>query len=177
MIEQINGQTFDPVQQSVVSQPLVKPISQPPIQPVVNNQSNKGMKNNNLKQKIGLVVLMVVLGIGTGYLVSGKSKGTTNTMGGGVVEESNISVGAEFGGKDSSEFKDNAIGVVESGGIDGEGTHKLIREGGPSQTVYMTSSVLSLDQFVGRKVQIWGETFKAQKAGWLMDVGRLKVLE
>lgn len=170
MIEQINGQTFNPVQQPVVSQP--------PVQPVVNNQPNKIMKNNNLKQKIGLIILMIVLGVGTGYIVSGKSNsGAGKTMGGGVVEESNISVGAEFGGKDSSMFKDNAVGVIESGGIDGEGTHKLIREGGPSQTVYMTSSVLSLDQFIGRKVQIWGETFKAQKAGWLMDVGRLKVLE
>jgi len=34
-----------------------------------------------------------------------------------------------------------------------------------------------LDQFVGRKIQIWGETYKAQKAGWLMDVGRVKILE
>ena len=27
------------------------------------------------------------------------------------------------------------------------------------------------------EVQIWGETFKGQKAGWLMDVGRIKVIE
>jgi hypothetical protein len=30
---------------------------------------------------------------------------------------------------------------------------------------------------VGKKVQVWGETFKGQKAGWLMDVGRIKALE
>jgi hypothetical protein len=26
-------------------------------------------------------------------------------------------------------------------------------------------------------VKVWGETFKGQKAGWLMDVGRVKVME
>jgi len=66
---------------------------------------------------------------------------------------------------------------LEKNGLDGEGTHRLIREGGPSQTAYVTSSTLDLDQFAGRKVQVWGETFRAQKAGWLMDIGRLKILE
>jgi len=70
-----------------------------------------------------------------------------------------------------------ATGVLKEGGVDGEGTHHLEREGGVSQNVYLTSSVLNLQQFVERKVQIWGETFTAQKAGWLMDVGKLKVLD
>jgi len=26
------------------------------------------------------------------------------------------------------------------------------------------------------EVKIWGETFKAQKAGWLMDVGRVEIV-
>ncbi len=69
------------------------------------------------------------------------------------------------------------MGTLEKGGIDGEGTHKLIREGGESQTAYLTSSIIDLDPLVGKKVQVWGETFKGQKAGWLMDVGRVKVLE
>jgi len=67
--------------------------------------------------------------------------------------------------------------MLEQGGIEGEGSHKLTREGGESQTLYLTSTVVDLEQFVGRKVQVWGETFAAQKAGWLMDVGRVKVLE
>ena len=61
--------------------------------------------------------------------------------------------------------------------MDGEGTHHLEREGGASQNVYLTSSVLGLQQFVDRKIQIWGETFAAQKASWFMDVGKLKVLD
>ena len=27
------------------------------------------------------------------------------------------------------------------------------------------------------KVKVWGETFKGQTAGWLMDVGRVQVVE
>ena len=30
---------------------------------------------------------------------------------------------------------------------------------------------------VGARVQVWGQTMGAKKAGWLIDVGRLKVLE
>jgi hypothetical protein len=31
--------------------------------------------------------------------------------------------------------------------------------------------------FVGHKITVWGETFSAQKAGWLMDVGRVQIIE
>lgn len=126
---------------------------------------------------VGLVVLVVGLGILTGFLLAGRGKVAVAPGGTGEVEKSKIVKGAEFGFQEASTFKDTAMGLLEAGGIDGEGTHKLIREGGPSQTVYLTSSVLDLDQFVGRKIQIWGETNKAQKAGWLMDAGRIKVLE
>lgn len=85
--------------------------------------------------------------------------------------------GKEVGSTNLETFSDTATGVIEKGGINGEGSHKLIREGGPSQTAYLTSSVVDLDQFAGKKVQVWGETFSAQKAGWLMDVGRVKILE
>lgn len=126
---------------------------------------------------VGVVVLVVGLGALTGFLLAGRGKMAVAPGGTGEVEKSKIVKDAEFGLQEASNFKDTATGVLEAGGIDGEGTHKLIREGGPSQTVYLTSSVLDLDQFVGRKIQIWGETNKAQKAGWLMDVGRIKVLE
>ena len=52
-----------------------------------------------------------------------------------------------------------------------------MRPGGESQNVYLTSSVVDLDLFVDHKIRIWGETFSAQKAGWLMDVGRVEVIE
>ncbi|MDO8269715.1 MAG: hypothetical protein Q7T54_03530, partial [Candidatus Levybacteria bacterium] len=62
------------------------------------------------------------------------------------------------------------------GGIDGEGEYHLERPGGDSQNVYMSSSTVDLAQFTGRKVKVWGQTNSAQKAGWLMDVGKVEVL-
>jgi hypothetical protein len=61
--------------------------------------------------------------------------------------------------------------------MDGEGQFHLVRPGGDSQNVYLTSSTVDLSEFIGRKVTIWGQTQKAQKVGWLMDVGGVKVLD
>ena len=120
----------------------------------------------------GAAFLLIIFGAGTGYLLAAKT--------GGVNTKSQLPLipkGKEVGSTDVKIFKDTAEGILEAGGLDGEGTHKLLREGGPSQTAYLTSSVVDLSQFVGKKVQVWGETFKGQKAGWLMDIGRVKVLE
>jgi len=135
-------------------------------------------KSNTIKKILPFlaIVLIIVLCIFAGFFLSGKKNFLAPGLSGTVPTEK-ITKGSEFGSNDTSKFKDTATGVLESGGLDGEGTHKLTREGGPSQTVYLTSSVLDLDQFVGKKVQVWGETFTGQKAGWLMDVGRIKVLE
>ena len=129
---------------------------------------------------VGLL-LIVALGIGSGWgLAKFQSSRKGEEGGTGVVstleEGEKVKIGKTYGRTDHI-FKDTATGVLEKNGIEGEGTHRLIREGGESQTVYLTSSVLDLDLFVGHKVQVWGETFAAQKAGWLMDVGKVKVLE
>jgi len=124
-----------------------------------------------------LIILgLVFAGTVTGYLLSGRGGGI------GLSSPSQLAPGTElkgqeFGSKDTGAFPDSAVGILEKGGIDGEGTHKLVREGGESQTAYLTSSLVDLDPLVGKKIEVWGETFKAQKAGWLMDVGRVKVLE
>jgi len=75
-----------------------------------------------------------------------------------------------------STFKDSTTGVVQKGGINGVGTHTLIRDGGPSQSVSLTSSTVNLDLFVGKKVEIKGETNSVAKTGWFMDVGSIKIL-
>ncbi len=119
---------------------------------------------------IVLIALAIILaGVGTGYLIS---RSTSSSVAPGVVNTAK-----EVGVTDTKTFRDSAQGVIEKGGINGEGTHKLIRDGGPSQTAYLVSSIVDLDQFDGKKVEVWGETIKAQKAGWLMDVGRVKLLE
>jgi hypothetical protein len=87
-----------------------------------------------------------------------------------------IQIGKIYGDTDTV-FKDSATGTVEKGSINGVGTHILNRDGGISQRVAMTSSVVDLDLFVGRKVEVKGETNSDPKAAWLMDVGSVKVLE
>ncbi|AKM79574.1 MAG: hypothetical protein UX85_C0001G0267 [Candidatus Beckwithbacteria bacterium GW2011_GWB1_47_15] len=132
-------------------------------------------------KKVGGVVLgLVLLGVASGYGLSRVTSETGGIGGAGLkrtVEESEITQGTMVGVKDEKAFRDTAEGALVAGGIDGEGSHHLEREGGESQNVYLTSSIIDLDQFVGRKVKVWGETFDARKAGWLMDVGRLEVLE
>lgn len=85
--------------------------------------------------------------------------------------------GKVIGLEDSATFRDSAQGKLEEGGINGEGTHHLVRDGGPSQNVYLTSSVIDLKQYVGKSVEVWGETIGAKSAGWLMDVGKIKILD
>lgn len=94
-----------------------------------------------------------------------------------LTQSGKIKKGQTYGEK-SELFTDEATGTIERNTDDSiEGTHKLLREGGESQTAYLTSSLVDLDLFVNRKVKIWGETFAAQKVGWFMDVGAVKVLE
>lgn len=78
--------------------------------------------------------------------------------------------------QDKKTFKDKAEGTLREGGIDGEGQFHLERPGGESQNVYLTSTTVDLSKYLGKKVRVWGETFKAEKAGWLMDVGLVEVL-
>lgn len=86
-----------------------------------------------------------------------------------------VDTATEVGIKDAKTFRDSVSGTLEKGGIEGEGTHHLVRTGGESQWVYLTSSVVDLDQFVGKKVKVYGETFAGKSAGWLMDVGRVEL--
>jgi hypothetical protein len=125
------------------------------------------------------VLVIVLLGVGSGYglvQVRGGSKG--GGKGAKVVSFKGDQV-TEAGIADESQFPDKTQGVMEEndGSVTEEGTHMLVREGGPDQTAYLTSSVVDLNEFVGKKVEIWGETFTAQTAGWLMDVGYVKVIE
>jgi len=92
-------------------------------------------------------------------------------------DQGSIKVGTVYGSSDETIFSEKAEGIVVAGGIGGEGSHHLVRVGGVSQNVYISSSVIDLDTVIGARVQVWGQTMGAKKAGWLMDVGRLKVLE
>jgi hypothetical protein len=145
-----------------------------PPEPLVKEFSPKEESKKTPMKKIVLILIVIIAGIGTGYLLNQKNGGLLT--GGGTPKT--IQTDKIVGSTDTKTFRDNATGVIEKGGIDGEeGTHKLIRTGGESQTVYLTSSVVDLDQFIGKQVKVWGETFAGQKAAWLMDVGKVEKLQ
>lgn len=141
------------------------------------------------KMFVPALIGVIVLGLGTGLvaakvtapavvtpLVSTTDSQTTGTTG-TADTQATVKVGQVFGAKDATAFKDSVEGVLVVGGIGGEGSHHILRAGGDSQSVYLTSSVMDLKMFEGAKVKVSGETFKGQKAGWLMDVGRVEVEE
>ena len=154
--------------------------------PLLHSLENmpKSSNSKNPLTTILLAFLIVSLGIGSGYALNkarAQSPATVKqaniTKTAEEAQEQGVKVGDVIGNPDAQTFKDKAEGVVVKGGVDGEGSHHLLRPGGPSQSVYLTSSVFDLDQLDGHKVKIWGETFAARKAGWLMDVGRVEVVE
>lgn len=120
-----------------------------------------------------IFVAVIILGVVVGYGLSrlgGPSVTTAGTQG-----SAQVAKGAVYGSNDTATFKDTAEGTLQNGGIDGEGQFHLVRPGGDSQNVYLTSSLVDLSQFMGRKIKVWGQTQAAQHAGWLMDVGRVEV--
>lgn len=147
---------------------------QTPNEPAVHDFSSPSKFTLNSKVYVVLGVALV-LGLLSGFLLS-KNKGAVSsvTKNGTVTS---VSKGTIVGSDDTKTFKDQAEGIMKTGGADGEGTHHLVRPGGDSQNVYLTSSIVDLSLFIDKKVRVWGQTQKAKVAGWLMDVGRVEVLE
>lgn len=147
-------------------------LSELPKEPLVHQMQET---YNLYSRKIILIVIAIVLVGGlSGYLLSVnfRQSGVATSPGQKSTGQAKLVVGST----DTKTFPDSAEGNLEANGVNGEGTHRLIRPGGESQTVYLTSSVLDLNQFVGKKVRVWGQTYAAKKAGWLMDVGKVEVL-
>ena len=146
---------------------------QPVSAPVM--QSFKAPSEGPSTVKVLFVLLvMAALGVGTGYglaLFSAKPGSALNQ----VMNSASLQKGQTFGTADSKTDKDTAEGTLKAGGIEGEGQYHLERPGGDSQNVYLTSSSVDLSQFIGKKIKVWGATQTAQKAGWLMDVGKVEV--
>lgn len=133
------------------------------------------MKGSLFTQKL-LIILIVTMLLGgvTGYILA--TKGNINVVTSDSINSSSVSKGTIVGSGDTKIFKDTAEGVLKGGGIEGEGQFHLVRPGGDDQNVYLTSSSVDLSKFVGQKIKVWGETQKAEHAGWLMDVGRIEIL-
>lgn len=118
-------------------------------------------------------ITAVILGIFTGYILS--TKGSDSKI-------SSLSLGtAKTAQQDTKTFKDFAEGVIKAKPQSSdpseyvEGTHLLVREG--AVPVALTSSVVDLSKYEGKKIKVYGETQKALKEGWLMDVGKVEEIK
>jgi len=163
--------------------------------PMVNHSHNHPMKNqphkplmkkietkNNTMMIAVISILVVGAGILTGWLLAGGMESSSTSTGETAMSQEQKNAvtqnDKEAGVSDTSSFEKEApIGKLVKGGIDGEGQFHLERDGGPSQNVYLTSTVIDLASFEGKKVQVWGNSLSGKKAGWLMDVGKVKVVE
>ncbi len=139
------------------------------------------MTKVELRMSRVMAAVVVLAGIGSGFALysffplGGRGSGTATVP--VTLAPDQVEVGKVYGAEDEADFPDLAEGVLVKGGLEGEGSHHLVRPGGQTQYVFLTSTVLDLDLFLNARVQVWGETFNAQKAGWLMDVGRVQVKE
>lgn len=154
-------------------------VAQEPVSSSFTVESVPKMKNKTFIPVLIAFIIFAVGGFYSGAWLKAKNSGkiVSPELSGiqADIPQSGVAVGDIYGSADEKAFKDPATGVLDKGGFNGEGTHKLVRAGGVSQTVYLTSSTIDLDLLIGHQVTIWGETFKGQKVGWLMDVGRAKV--
>lgn len=128
--------------------------------------------SKDTKMKLVLVgVLVVLAGVGSGWFLSGASAGKSPSSEKAATKQmKEVKV-------DESSFSDNAQGILREGGLEGEGTHYLDTGAGEEKYVYLLSTVIDLQTFVGKKVEVRGKTLSAEHANWLMDVGKVKLLE
>lgn len=123
-----------------------------------------------------IIVIIVTAGIFSGLVVSSRSKNKSALKASITEENLTPEQKADF----TQTFRDQAEGTIEKNDkLDkyAQGTHILIRPGGESQTAFLTSSVLDLDEFVGKKAKVHGETFGSSQVGWLMDVGKVEIVK
>jgi hypothetical protein len=149
---------------------------------------SKPIKSINLKNSKIIIFIIIILAIVSGFWASrfwplGKSSDISSSLSQkdvasteNIKSQEELVVGKLYGNT-SKAFKDKAVGVIEKGDINGEGTHILNREGGESQRASLISSVVDLDLFIDKKVEIKGETNASTKTSWLLDVGIIKILE
>jgi hypothetical protein len=122
-------------------------------------------------------LLIVLLGVGTGWLLSGSRASTGKSAQVAVGEGGDAETGDASEVGEVTEDAREAEGTLLEGGLEGEGNFRLERDGGPSQTICLTSTVLDLSGFTGKKVMLWGETMSSIQCPWLMDVVKIKEIE
>lgn len=157
----------------------------------IPNLSQTPLENLPKSSKINFIILgvLIVVGVVTGFWVSRFTPQSSSSSSGlalignnkpastdNISTSEQLETGKVYGNNDEK-FKDKATGVIEKGSINGEGTHILNREGGSTQRASLISSAVDLDLFVGKKVEVKGETNASNKTSWLLDVGNIKIIE
>lgn len=131
---------------------------------------------NSLKVIGGVIAFGIIIGIFSGYNMAGNKSGSTNPL--SAITGTQAAKSAEA---DTKTFKDFAQGTIKAKPKPKdptqytEGTHVLQRDG--AYPVALTSSVVDLSEYEGKKVKVFGETQKALKEGWLMDVGKVEEIK
>lgn len=161
---------------------MEKVINNPVPQNTMQPQASRPMVNKvKFSNKSGVLlglgaVVVVLLGVFAGKMLSGVNiAGNTSGLPSSVAK--NGAGNSNEAGTATAECKDEAEGTLEEGGKEGEGTHHLVRSADSTKDVYLGSTVLDLQSFVGKKVKVTGQTTASKKAGWLMDVCKIKVTE
>ncbi len=135
----------------------------------------KYLKLDNInKIFLGVLVASVLLGTVAGYLLTTSNKTSTS-----ISSDTGTGTSAKVASQDTKTFRDFAEGVIQKRPAPKnpdeyvEGTHLLVRDG--AVPVALTSSVVDLSEYEGKRVIVRGETQKAIKEGWLMDIGKVEV--
>ena len=140
----------------------------------------KKLPKASAKNNIGIIIgslIVVIGGLVSGWMLSGGAYGATTKTEGVDVEKGSGDGFGKIDIDDESIDLQEAEGVLEEGGIRGEGTHHLVRSEDPSKNAYLTSTVIDLQGMVGKKVKIWGQTLSGIEAGWLMDVVKIQEIK
>ncbi|MBI2596829.1 hypothetical protein HYW41_01620 [Candidatus Daviesbacteria bacterium] len=130
--------------------------------------------NNPRKLLLTVVIISIILGSLTGFILANKNKR-------GGLASAGLGQPAKNPQSDKRTFRDFAEGTIKprpqpsDPGEYVEGTHLLERVG--AVPVALTSSVVDLSQYEGKKVKVYGETQKALKEGWLMDIGKVEEIK
>lgn len=146
------------------------------VKSVSDEKITKSLLSQDNPLRVVLIVagLAVILGSITGYVLANKGGGGLTSAGLPGQEAKNPQA-------DTQTFRDFAEGTIKLRPEPKdpeeyvEGTHLLEREG--AVPVALTSSVVDLSLYEGKKVKVFGETQKALKEGWLMDVGKVEEIK
>ena len=155
------------------------PVLEPQRPPVLKKfPGSKETAMNNILLVV-IAVVVVGLGVATGWFLSGtKAQSTTTTSGSQTKTSTSQTTSKDEEGQldDSMDYQE-VDGKLVEGGIKGEGTHHIERDNNPSRYVYLSSTVIDLDKYIDKDVHVWGETISSVNAPWLMDVVKIKINE